>query len=64
MSFVLSDENYAQPNRIAVILEIPFLKKLIYFKKKKKTNNLNYNWCAIKIEKSLPKMEKGTRMRH
>lgn len=61
-------KNYAQPNRIAVILEIPFLKKLIYFKNKKnknkKTNTLNYDGCAIKIEKSLPKMEKGTRMRH
>jgi hypothetical protein len=33
---VLSHENYAHPNRIAVISEIPFLNKLIYLKKKKK----------------------------
>lgn len=65
---VLSHENYAQPNRMAVILEIPLLKKLIYLLKKlfnvrtldgyEYFNTLNYDGCAIKIENHYLKWKK------
>lgn len=40
---VLSHENYAQPNRMAVILEIPLLKKInLPFKKTIQCQNLRW----------------------